>query len=265
MRDGSPNNSDGRYICATYRPMPGKLKWDFRSKDKAIKRQCIRSFTNGSLHTLYLYRSGRCADHKLMEHPRSIILISETAMNPFIESTVARPRVDQRGAKPRKPAAQRIVHKKRRRSFFGSTLRAMGLVTTLGAGAGPGVGLPAAGLGLAALAASSAVHAVNVNTATQAQLETVRGIGPKTAQTIVSERSRGGAYESFQDLTDRVKGIGSKKAAALQAGGLTLQEPAGSGAAVAGPKPAASAPARTPDSTPKPSSTSSNWSGLFKR
>lgn len=178
-------------------------------------------------------------------------------MNPFTEPTVARPRADQRGAKP---AEQKITHKKRRRSFFGSTLRAMGLVTTLGASAGPGASLSAAGLGLAALAAPSIVHAVDVNTATQAQLETVRGIGPKTAQTIVSERTRGGPYESFQDLSDRVKGIGSKKAAALQAGGLTLAS-SGASAAIAAPKPAASGTARASDGAAKPSSRS----GLFKR
>jgi len=72
-------------------------------------------------------------------------------------------------------------------------------------------------------------HAIDVNTATQEQLRGVRGIGPKTAQIIIEERSRGGRYESLEDLSDRVKGIGPKKAAALQAAGLTA----------AGPQPAA--------------------------
>jgi competence protein ComEA len=64
--------------------------------------------------------------------------------------------------------------------------------------------------------------AIDVNAATSEQLRDVRGIGPKTAQVIVEERSRGGPYESFSDLSDRVKGIGPKKAAALQASGLRV-------------------------------------------
>jgi competence protein ComEA len=70
--------------------------------------------------------------------------------------------------------------------------------------------------------------AVNVNAATQEQLQTVRGIGPKTAQSIIDERLRGGAYESFEDLSDRVKGIGPKTAQSLQSAGLTVG--AGTGA-----------------------------------
>jgi competence protein ComEA len=83
-------------------------------------------------------------------------------------------------------------------------------------------------MGIAAglnLAFPSLVFAVDVNAASQAQLEAVRGIGPKTAQIIIQERSRGGEYESFQDLSERVKGIGPKKAASLQASGLTLSAP----------------------------------------
>src|SRR3546814_10253172 len=42
------------------------------------------------------------------------------------------------------------------------------------------------------------------------------------AQVIIEERARGGRYESLDDLSDRVKGIGPKKAAAMQASGLTV-------------------------------------------
>jgi len=75
------------------------------------------------------------------------------------------------------------------------------------------------GLGLAM---PGLAGAVDVNAATLEQLRSVRGIGPKTAQTIIDERTRGGKFESFDDLSERVKGIGAKKAAALQASGLTL-------------------------------------------
>jgi len=75
--------------------------------------------------------------------------------------------------------------------------------------------------------------AVDVNTATQDQLLTVRGIGPKTAQTIIAERERGGRYQSLEDLSDRVKGIGPKRAAAMRAAGLTVEGPASAPAASA--------------------------------
>jgi len=68
-----------------------------------------------------------------------------------------------------------------------------------------------------------AAFAVDVNTATQEQLLTIRGIGPKTAQTIVEERNRGGRFQSLEDLSERVKGIGPKKAASMHAAGLTVE------------------------------------------
>ena len=77
--------------------------------------------------------------------------------------------------------------------------------------------LAAASMALAATAAS----AVDVNSATAQQLESVSGIGPSTARTIVQERERAGAFESLDDLAERVRGIGPK-AKALQAAGLTV-------------------------------------------
>lgn len=64
--------------------------------------------------------------------------------------------------------------------------------------------------------------AIDVNQASAEQLKGVRGIGPRTAQIIVEERARGGRYESFSDLSDRVKGIGPKKAASMRSSGLTI-------------------------------------------
>lgn len=75
---------------------------------------------------------------------------------------------------------------------------------------------------LVALTWSGGALALDLNTATEAQLKGVRGIGPKTALIILEERERGGRYESFSDLSDRVKGIGPKKASALQAAGLAI-------------------------------------------
>jgi competence protein ComEA len=76
----------------------------------------------------------------------------------------------------------------------------------------------AASLGLAAFDAG----AVDVNSASQSQLEDLRGIGPKTAASIVNERRQGGAFLSFEDLSGRVRGLGDKRLTRLRAAGLTL-------------------------------------------
>jgi competence protein ComEA len=48
---------------------------------------------------------------------------------------------------------------------------------------------------------------ININTATAAELETLPGIGPKTAQTIVEYREANGPFETIEDIMD-VPGIG---------------------------------------------------------
>jgi competence protein ComEA len=55
---------------------------------------------------------------------------------------------------------------------------------------------------------------VNLNTATQAQLETLPGIGPTYAQAIIAERQRRGGFTSVNDLRS-VRGIGDKRFAEL--------------------------------------------------
>ena len=51
---------------------------------------------------------------------------------------------------------------------------------------------------------------VNINTATAEELEQLPGIGPSTAQKIVSDRMANGSFKSPDDLK-RVTGIGDKK------------------------------------------------------
>jgi competence protein ComEA len=48
---------------------------------------------------------------------------------------------------------------------------------------------------------------VNINTATQAELETLPGIGPVTAGRIIAYRQANGPFERVEDL-DNVPGIG---------------------------------------------------------
>ncbi len=146
-------------------------------------------------------------------------------MNPFTQSTVARP-MPNGDAVSATPSFSGACQTKRR-SLVGLTLGAMSLATGMGLPAAStlpatsGALLARAGVLASALAPSLAL-AIDVNSATQQQLQGVRGIGPRTAQIIIDERKRGGRYESFEDLSDRVKGIGPKKAASLQAAGLTV-------------------------------------------
>lgn len=51
---------------------------------------------------------------------------------------------------------------------------------------------------------------INLNTATQAELERLPGVGPVTAQRIIEYRSQVGAFQSVEEL-ENVKGIGPKK------------------------------------------------------
>jgi competence protein ComEA len=55
----------------------------------------------------------------------------------------------------------------------------------------------------------SALAAVNINTATEAELETLNGIGPEKAKAIVEYRKKQGGFKSIDEL-ENVEGIGSK-------------------------------------------------------
>jgi competence protein ComEA len=56
---------------------------------------------------------------------------------------------------------------------------------------------------------------VNLNTATEEQLETLDGVGPATAAKILAWRSEHGGFRSIEDL-GQVSGIGPKKLAVLR-------------------------------------------------
>ena len=65
-------------------------------------------------------------------------------------------------------------------------------------------------------------HAVNINTATSVELQRIKGIGEKIAQSIIDERARGGDFESAEDLSIRIKGLGKKKTEKLIEAGLNI-------------------------------------------
>ena len=56
---------------------------------------------------------------------------------------------------------------------------------------------------------TSVTAAVNINTATQAELEKLPGIGPATAKSIVDYRQKNGGFKKLEELMN-VKGIGEK-------------------------------------------------------
>lgn len=56
---------------------------------------------------------------------------------------------------------------------------------------------------------------VNINTAAQSELETLTGIGPKTAQAIIAYREANNGFARVEDLL-LVKGIGAKKYDAIK-------------------------------------------------
>jgi len=74
---------------------------------------------------------------------------------------------------------------------------------------------------LAMLYAVAAFAAVDVNKATAADLDGVKGIGPVMSKRILDERKKG-EFKSWDDLMGRVKGIASMSAAKYSAAGLTV-------------------------------------------
>lgn len=66
---------------------------------------------------------------------------------------------------------------------------------------------------------------VEVNTADQATLETLKGIGPVISKAIIDERAKA-PFKDADDLANRVKGLGVKSVTKLEAQGLTINHSA---------------------------------------
>jgi competence protein ComEA len=69
--------------------------------------------------------------------------------------------------------------------------------------------------------AFAAQAAVDVNKASQAELETVKGIGPGLSSKILETR-KAGDFKDWNDLVERVGGVGPGNAAKFSQAGLTV-------------------------------------------
>lgn len=83
--------------------------------------------------------------------------------------------------------------------------------------------LPALLLSLVAIfpAQAASPRGTDLNLASQAELEMVKGIGPQLSERILDERARG-RFASWQDFIARMKGIGPSQASRLSAAGLRI-------------------------------------------
>jgi competence protein ComEA len=96
-----------------------------------------------------------------------------------------------------------------------------------------------------ALFAAAAFAAVDVNKATQAELETIKGIGPSMSAKILEAR-KAGAFKDWADLQARVKGVREGNSGKFSADGLTVNGAAFTASAIEA-KPAKSAKAAKND------------------
>lgn len=78
---------------------------------------------------------------------------------------------------------------------------------------------------MSASSLSAYASPINVNTATQSELESIKGIGPAKAKTIIAERLDGGHFQDANDLQKRVRGIGMKSVEKMVDNGLTIEAP----------------------------------------
>ena len=72
-------------------------------------------------------------------------------------------------------------------------------------------------------ALSLSAWALEANTANEAELDSVRGLGPASTARLLQAREQG-LFKDWADLMRRVKGVKPATAAKLSAGGLTVNQ-----------------------------------------
>jgi competence protein ComEA len=81
------------------------------------------------------------------------------------------------------------------------------------------------GILMSMLFAMQALAAVDLNKAGQAELESVKGIGPKKAKAIIEHREKNGPFKSVDDLS-KVKGFGKASVNKVRANLSVAEAPA---------------------------------------
>lgn len=112
---------------------------------------------------------------------------------------------------------------------------------------------------LVMLYASLSFAAVDANSASAAELDSIKGIGPALSTRIIDERKKGN-FKDWNDFVERIKGIGDGNAPKFSAAGLTVNGASFKGAAptaAPAPKPevkpaTATPPAAAPAAAPAP-------------
>ena len=71
------------------------------------------------------------------------------------------------------------------------------------------------------LSAVACLAALDINKASEAELDSIKGIGPATSGKILDERKKA-SFKDWNDLITRVKGIADIRAAHFSAEGVTV-------------------------------------------
>ena len=98
---------------------------------------------------------------------------------------------------------------------------------------------------LLAFASAAAFAVVDVNKANQAELESIKGIGPSMSTKMIDARKTG-AFKDWADLQSRVKGVRSGNSAKFSADGLTVNGAAFTAPAASDAPSKAAKPSKTP-------------------
>jgi competence protein ComEA len=100
-------------------------------------------------------------------------------------------------------------------------------------------------LAVLALLCAATAFAADVNKASAADLDDIKGIGPGLSTRILDERKKG-PFKDWADFIARIKGIGEGNAQKFSDGGLTINgapfKPAAARRPASAPRPNASAP-----------------------
>ncbi|PKO62217.1 MAG: hypothetical protein CVU24_05140 [Betaproteobacteria bacterium HGW-Betaproteobacteria-18] len=74
---------------------------------------------------------------------------------------------------------------------------------------------------IALCSALSCFAALDINQASEAELDSIKGIGPGTSSKILDERKKA-VFKDWNDFITRIPGIGEVKAARFSAEGVTV-------------------------------------------